>query len=105
MINASVFSRHDLLCILQDLGNPRFWPFLHEVEYDIADGDHLHGLDVYEQWCEDLATIAGPWIRLPSRHRAPAHFTKSGCSSMHTPDVDALVIAMVYRQDRRPMQH
>ena len=39
--------RQTLLDLLDDLGDVGTWPFLREIEYDIAEGDHLHELDLY----------------------------------------------------------
>ena len=49
--------------VLDDLGDPRSWPFLCEIEFETADSDHLHGLDLYEQWCEDLSRADVAWTR------------------------------------------
>ena len=56
-------TRTQLYDVLDSLGDPRSWPFLTDIEHETANSDHLHGLDLYEQWCEDLAAIANPWTR------------------------------------------
>ena len=68
------FSRAVLQDLLRDLGDVNTWPFLREVEFETATGEHLHALDLYEQWCEDLATIADPWS--PSDSACPRPFYK-----------------------------
>lgn len=47
------------------------WSFLCEVEHDIADGEHLYNLDLYEQWCDDLAGLEHAWTRF---ERCPRQF-------------------------------
>ena len=41
--------------------NPRLGLFLTEITYEAAEHDHLHHLDLYEQWCSDIACASTPW--------------------------------------------
>ena len=44
--------------LLDHLAAPQAWEFLIEVT---AGSEHLHSLDLYEQWCLDMATASTPW--------------------------------------------
>lgn len=46
---------------LEHLLEPSTWGFLNEIQYETAGTDHLHHLDLYEQWCCDLAAAPSPW--------------------------------------------
>ena len=54
-------SRRFVLRAIDKLLDPYTWPFLQGVNYEHADGQHLHHLDLYEQWCEDLVGLDSPW--------------------------------------------
>ena len=41
------------------------WDFLCEVEYEVAHGDHLYELALYEQWCDDLTSSTSVWTTPP----------------------------------------
>ena len=57
------FCKEEIHAVLDRLGDYQTWPFLCEVEHEFADGGHLHQMDLYEQWCEDLSNLARPWER------------------------------------------
>ena len=47
--------------VLSELADPFSWQFLTEITYETANEDHLYHLDLYEQWCQDLASSSTPW--------------------------------------------
>jgi len=52
----------DVACaVLSELADPFHWHFLTEITYETANEDHLYHLDLYEQWCQDLASSSTPW--------------------------------------------
>ena len=53
--------RATALSALEFLLEPSAWGFLTEIRYETAGTEHLHHLDLYEQWCCDLATAPSPW--------------------------------------------
>ena len=54
-------SREDLRAALSHLAEPYAWNFLTEITYEAAEHDHLHHLDLYEQWCRDFASASTSW--------------------------------------------
>ena len=54
-------SRAELRAVLNRLAEPRAWNFLTEITYEAAEHDHLHHLDLYEQWCMDVANASTSW--------------------------------------------
>ena len=55
--------------IIDCLADVCHWPFLHSVEFEVATGEHLHQLDLYEQWCDDLAASEIAWT--PAESHCP----------------------------------
>jgi len=65
LINAPLYDAivpRDTVCaVLSELADPINWKFLTEITYETANEDHLYHLDLYEQWCQDLASSPTPW--------------------------------------------
>ena len=66
------FSRQQIRSLLERLLGVQSWPFLCEVEYEVAHGDHLHELALYEQWCDDLTVTQQAWV--PRQDQCPRVF-------------------------------
>ena len=45
----------EVCSVLEGLAGPQDWDFLQEINYETARTDHLHDLDLYERWCQDMA--------------------------------------------------
>lgn len=53
--------KETVIATLEHLTDPLAWAFLTEIQYETASTEHLHGLDLYEQWCRDLAGASTSW--------------------------------------------
>ena len=59
--------------VLRRLGDATSWNFLQDEEHETADGTHMHSLDLYEGWCDELLTREEVWTRNETRCPRP-HF-------------------------------
>ena len=59
-------TRDQIMHVIDNLLDVNSWLFLQEVAFEIADGTHLHALDLYEQWCDDLASQQETWRNAPA---------------------------------------
>ena len=56
---------HEIRWLVDCLLDVQSWDFLCEVEYEVAHGDHLYELALYEQWCDDLTSSTSVWTTPP----------------------------------------
>ena len=74
VIAETCFTRRDIQQMVFQLQDPQTWDFLQEVVNEVASGEHLHSLDLYEQWCCDVESLDGAWT--PNVPSCPRKFFK-----------------------------